>query len=80
MCFKRLVVSEDAVLRYLYERVVEMADAGYVVYRAGWFARFQRHLFALEKLHATVGSQACQRPGTPQLACACCGSRACACR
>ena len=53
-CFSKLVVSEDAVLRYLYERVVEMQDAAYVQYRAGWFARFQGHLFAMEKLHATV--------------------------
>ena len=41
-------------LRFLYERVVEMRDPAYVAYRAAWFGRFQRHLFALEKLHATV--------------------------
>ena len=54
MCFSKLVVSEDAVLRFLYERVVEMKDPAYVAYRADWFRRFQKHLFALEKLHATV--------------------------
>ena len=41
-------------LRFLYERVVEMRDPAYVAYRASWFGSFQRHLFALEKLHATV--------------------------
>ena len=36
-------MSEDAVLRYLYERVVEMKNASYVEYKADWLlARFQR--------------------------------------
>ena len=54
VCFKRLVVSEDAALRYLYERKYEMADPGYVAYRAGWLTRFQDHVFAAEKLQAMV--------------------------
>ena len=41
-------------LRFLYEHVVEMRNATFVAYRADWFQRFQRHLFALEKLQATV--------------------------
>ena len=63
MCYKRLVVSEDAALRYLYERKHEMLDAGYRAYRADWLARFQQHLFGAEKLQAMVCflSGACQQ-------------------
>ena len=53
-------------LRFLYERVVEMKDPAYVAYRADWFRRFQKHLFALEKLHAMVrkaGQLVISRPG-----------------
>ena len=54
LCFKRLVVSEDAALRFLYERVHEMQDAGYVAYRSQWMAQYQAHIFAAEKLEAMV--------------------------
>ena len=54
LCFKRLVVSEDAALRFLYERTGEMKDAGYVAYRSQWLQRYQDHIFAAEKLQAMV--------------------------
>ena len=59
LCFKRLVVSEDAPLRFLYERSHEMRDPGYVAYRSQWMAKYQDHIFAAEKLEAMVS---CVRP------------------
>ena len=53
-CYRRLAVSEDGSLRFLYERVVEMRDAGYREDRAAWLARFVRHLIAAEKVHLRV--------------------------
>ena len=54
LCFKRLVVSEDAPLRFLYERKNEMKDPGYAAYRSQWMAKYQDHIFAAEKLEAMV--------------------------
>ena len=55
-CWKTLVVSEDGVLRFLYERVVEMRDETYRDYRAEWLGRFQQHLIAAEKVHLRVST------------------------
>ena len=54
ICYRTLVVSEDASLRFLYERVVEMRDQGYREDRADWLAKFQQHLIAAEKVHQRV--------------------------
>ena len=48
------MVSEDAVLRFLYERVVEMREEEYRENRADWLGRFQQHLIAAEKVHLRV--------------------------
>lgn len=54
-CFSTLVVSEDAVLRFLYERVVEMRDQAYRKNRAEWLQKFRKHLIAAERVHLRVG-------------------------
>lgn len=54
MCLRTLVVSEDAVLRFLYERKWEMVDAGYREARGQWLGRFVRFLMAAEKMHLRV--------------------------
>lgn len=53
-CYRTLVVSEDAVLRFLYEKVEEMKTAAYREYRADWLQKFRTHLIAAEKVHLRV--------------------------
>lgn len=55
-CYKTLIVHEDAVLRFLYERVVEMREARYRQYRAEWLAKFQQHLIAAERIRLRVSA------------------------
>lgn len=55
-CFATLAVSEDAVLRFLYEMVEEMKNIGYREYRSDWLYRFQKFVMAAEHVHLRVAT------------------------